>query len=455
MSKAPCIPLFVLLAGLLLLLARATHAGKPQGEPAHSSEQASPMAVPPLAGYRIDPDTGLKVWRLGGSASEMQQQTPYPDGQEAITLLHAQHFYSRTSPTNRSETYALGSAGQHQPYAALWRLADKRLVGWVPSASPEAHLQQRQLLWDKQADNVYWFTAGNRLLRASIDFARYQTRTEVWDTFPAFAYITFGFGEGNFADDGKRLVIAGAARDGSGIYLQPYEVANRNQLPWRKVADTEAAFDWASVDPTGEYIVTAQHAPTEAMQVIPFMQAATAQPRTLLADVKHSDMLLDPQGKAWLVYGNWRGLFAVRLADGHSQRVWPVRDDGQAADAPASYSASGHVARIAGKPGWVLLSRHQDGGLYQVDISGQQPARYVGNTRQGRGPRQASTKDNARRWGVTRDGEVTFYKREARAAASATGRYLFFVSDYHAHPRYDPEPEPGTAFINMIELQEP
>lgn len=442
MTKPAHFSLLALVAGLLLAL--ISHAA-----------DISPMSPPPFAGSRVDPDTGLKVWRLGGSATEMHQQCPYPDGKDAITLLHAQHFYSRTSPANRSETHALSSGGQGKPYAALWRLADKRLVAWVPNASPEAHLQQRQLLWDKQADNVYWFTQGNQLWRASIDFANYRTRTEVWATFPDFAYVTFGFGEGNFSDDGKRLVLAGAARDSSGIYVQPYDVPNKKPLPWRKVAEDEESFDWASVDPSGEYLLFAQHAPDEATLAVPFAEAATGKPRILLEDVKHSDLVLDAAGKAWLVYGNWRGLFAVRLADAHSQRVWPVQDDGQAKDAPKGYSASGHVARIPGKPGWVLLSRHQDGGLYLVDISGKQPARYVGNSRHGRGPRQAADKPAARRWGVTRDGEVTMYKREARAAASASGRYLFFVSDYHAHSRYEPEPEPGTAFLNMIELQEP
>lgn len=414
----------------------------------------SPLPPPPFAGFRLDPDTGHKVWRLGGSATEMQQQLAHPAGEDAITLLHAQHFYSRTSPSNRQETYAIGSAGQGKPYAALWRLRDKRLVAWLPTADPETHLQQRQLLWDRHAENVYWFTQGNQLFRATFDLATYRTTLKVWDTFDAFAYVTFGYGEGNLADDGNRIVLAGAAKDGSGIFIQPYEVAAKRRLPWRKVANTEEAFDWASVDPTGEYIVLAQHEPVEQTYAIPFAQASTAKPTVLLADVKHSDLIADAEGKAWLVYGNWRGVFAVSLDDAHSQRVWPVHDAGLAEDAPPTYNASGHIARIAGKPGWVLLSRYRDGGLYWVDISGKQAARYIGNSRHGRGPQQAADKAKARRWGVTRDGEVTMYKREARAASSPSGHYVFFVSDYHAHASYDPEPEPATAFLNLIEVTE-
>ncbi|MGB3917818.1 MAG: hypothetical protein WBL07_10295 [Thiothrix litoralis] len=411
-------------------------------------------AAPPLAGFTLDPDTDFNVWRLGGSSAEMQQQCPHPDGEDNITLLHAQHFYSRTSPANRTETHALGSAGQNHPYAALWRLSDKRLVGWVPTAEKEADLQQRQLLWDRQADNVYWFTDGNRLMRASIDFSTYKTRVQEWAHFPDFAWITFGMGEGNFSDDGKRLVLAGAAQGGSGMYIQPYEVADKRALPWRKVAASvgDDSFDWASVDPTGEYVLFAQHAPQEAMLVVPFAETATASPRVLLDDVKHSDIALDREGIPWLVYGNWRGLFKVKLADAHSQRIWP--DTKEEAEPDARASASGHVARIAGKPGWVLMSRHQDGSLYQVSLDGKTPARHVGNSRQGRGPRQADSKQTARRWGVTRDGEVTTYKREARAASSPSGRYVFFVSDYHAHASYDPEPEPGTAYLNLIDLEQ-
>ena len=181
-------PLHLLIISLLSLL--LTHGVSAR------ERSASPLPIPPLAGFKLDPDTGLKVWRLGGSAAEMQQQCPHPEGAEVITLLHAQHFYSRTSPANRDETHALSSGGQSKPHAALWRLKDKQLVAWVPAADPATHLQQRQLLWDKQAPNVYWFTSGNRLMRASIDFTTYETRTEVWDTFPAFDYVTFGVGEG-------------------------------------------------------------------------------------------------------------------------------------------------------------------------------------------------------------------------------------------------------------------
>lgn len=41
-------------------------------------------------------------------------------------------------------------------------------------------------------------------------------------------------------------------------------------------------FDWASVDPSGEYIVYAQHAPHEITAVIPFSDAANAKSRSLL-----------------------------------------------------------------------------------------------------------------------------------------------------------------------------
>lgn len=264
MTKKPNV-VALLIIGLLSLTYGISHA-------------TTRMAAPAFGDFKLDPDTGFKVWRLGGSATEMGQQLAHPDGNDAITLLHAQHFYSRTPPSNRSETHALSSGGQGKPYAALWRLADKRLVAWVPSASPEAHIQQRQLLWDKQADNVYWFTQGNRLLRATIDFDTYKTHTEVWDTFADFSYVTFGFGEGNFSDDGQRLVLAGAAQDGSGIYLQPYEVKDKRPLARRKVAGDEAAFDWASVDPSGQHILFAQYQPTEKTLAVPFGQAATLPP---------------------------------------------------------------------------------------------------------------------------------------------------------------------------------
>ncbi|MBU0655786.1 MAG: class I SAM-dependent methyltransferase [Gammaproteobacteria bacterium] len=413
------------------------------------------MPAPAFADFRVDPDTGFKVWRLGGNGEEMGRKLPHPDGNGSITLLHAQHFYSRTPPSNRNETHVLSAGGQGKPYAALWRLEDKQLVAWVPAATPETHIQQRQLLWDKQADNVYWFTQGNSLIRATIDFTTHKTRTEVWDTFPDFDYVTFGFGEGNFSDDGKRLVLAGSAQDTKGIYIQPYEVSRKHALPRRKVAEHEEAFDWASTDPSGKYIVLAQYRPAEKTLVIPFEQAATATPRLILDDVKHSDFVLDPGGEPWLVYGNWRGLSAIRLADAKSRSVLPRKADPDQ-EPRAEDNASGHVARIPAMPGWALLSRSRDGSLLQVDISGQGETRYIGNSRHGRDPKEATNKQAAQRWGVTHEGEVTMYKREARAASSASGRYAFFVSDYHVYATpeggYDPEPEPSRAYLNLIEI---
>lgn len=432
----------------------------PRFETTGHDSPAKTLAPPAFGKFRTDPDTGFKVWRLGGSQQEMGNQCPYPEGNEAINLLHAQHFYSRTSPVNADETHVLGSAGQKHHYAALWRLADKKLVTWVPAASEPAHLQQRQLVWDRKQADVYWFTQGRQLWRASIDFKTYQVTTEKWDTFRDFAYITFGFGEGNFSDDGQRLVLAGKDNIDNAVYIQPYDITTKRRWPRRRVADHEESFDWASVDPGGHYIVFARHEPQAVTQVIPFTQAHTAEPRVLLADVKHSDLILDAGGEAWWVYGNWRGLFAVRVADAYTRRVWPVRDSGEAEEAPAGYNASGHIARIPGQPGRVLLSRYQDGGLYKIDATGKAPARYVGNSRHGHGlPYPAHDKSDpkaVRRRGVTREGEVTAYKREARAAVSPSGRHVFFVSDYHVHATdpagYDPEPEPGEAYLNLIEL---
>ena len=459
-----CNYVYVLL--IVFWLSNAAYAGSspvsPQGNHAHEQShdyRATYMEMPPMGGFRKDPDSGGRVWRLGGNAAEMGRQVVYPNGNEAITLLHAQHFYSRTSPSNRAETYVLGSAGQNHGYAALWRLADKRLVAWVPAASSRhPHLQQRQLLWDKQDANVYWFTDGNRLIRASIDFRTYKTRTQTWDVFPEFTYITFGFGEGNFSDDGARVVLGGAAQDGSGIYIQPYEVKKRQKLPWRKVADTENGVDWASVDPDGHYILLARHQPEETIQKLAFSAAHTEPPHTILDEVKHGDFVRDAAGDSWWVYGNWRGLFTIRLRDMFSLRAWPVRDAGEADDPPEDFSASGHVARISGKPGWVLMSRYHDGGLYFVDVTGQQEPVYAGNSRHAQGvrPPAAADKKAIRRLGITHDSEVTAYKREARAAVSPSGRYVFFVSDYHSYAGqpngYDPEPEPGKAYLNMIDL---
>ncbi|MEZ5534496.1 MAG: hypothetical protein R3F02_02620 [Thiolinea sp.] len=411
------------------------------------------MPTPDFLSFRTDPDTANKVWRLGGDGREMGGAVNYPPGNEALGIVHGQHFYSKVSPVNRDETYILGAGGQNQPYAALWELATHRLVAWVPAAAREAHVEQRQLMWDMQLPNVYWYTQGNQLMRATINFSSYQVQTEVWDQFPDYEYITLGYGEGNFSDDGQRIVITGKSATDPYIYFTPYEVAQRRKHPRRQVTSAEQPeFDWAGVDPTGQYILFNRILPERQTLVVSFNQAATAEPRVVYEHMKHSDFVIDRQGEVWIVYGNWQGLFASRLADGFDKRVWPA---GEGISDDDKVSASGHVARVKGIPGQVLVSRNYDGGLYFMNIDQPGYSRYLGNSRHGRSP-EGLTREQIRQRGVDEQGEVTFYKREPRGAVSASGRYVFFTSDYQSYLKngqgYDPEPEWCRAYLNMIEL---
>lgn len=412
----------------------------------------STLAMPDFQQFQTDPDTGLQVWRLGGSAEEMQSIVPYPNGAEAVTILQAQHFYSRTSPTNLSETYALSASSAKQPYAALWHLPTHKLVAWVPAAK-ETHIQQRQLLWDKNLDNVYWYTQNNQLIRAEIDFKTLQVRSELWDTFSDFDYVTFGWGEGNFSDKGEKLVLSGRDQRTDTLYFQPYLVQSKTKLPRRAV---EPEVNWAGVDPKGEYIVFDQHQPNTRTVSVPFEKADQAIPTELYPHLKHSDFVLDQHNDAWIVYGDWRGLMASRVKDGVLKKLWPM--ESTELNIEPNITLSGHVARVPKRTGTVLISRHYDGGLYLFNIDKPSTLHYVGNSRHGRGAVGAKTKQQAQRWGVTADGEVTFYKREARGAVSPSGRYVFFTSDYQSYATstggYEPEPELCKAYLNMIEVPE-
>ncbi|CAA6812351.1 MAG: Unknown protein [uncultured Thiotrichaceae bacterium] len=430
---------------------------KPQSAPATFApwQDAEPakMPTPNFLDYETDPDTGKKVWRLGGAGDEMGRALNYPDGNGALGILHGQHFYSKVSPVNSNETYVLGAGGQNQPYAALWELETRRLVAWVPAANQEAHVEQRQLMWDVKLPNVYWYTQGNELVRATIDFGNYQVKKVVWDRFADYEYITMGYGEGNFSDDGKRLVITGKSATDAYLYFTPYQVNERRKYLRRQVTSPEQPeFDWAGVDPTGEYILFNRINPERQTVVVPFDQAASAQPRVVYEHMKHSDFVIDRWGEVWIVYGNWKGLFASRLSDSEDRRVWPAGNNVSESD---KFTASGHVARVKSIPGQVLVSRHYDGGLYFMNIDQPGYSEYLGNSRHGRSP-STLTKAQIRHQGVDENGEVTFYKREPRGAVSASGRYVFFTADYQAYLKdgtgYDPEPEWCKAYLNMIEL---
>ena len=404
-------------------------------------------------------DTNNRVWRLGGSPVEMYnalKDINIPNGE--ISEAHAQHWYSRTTPTNHDESYVLGAGTRKSGFSALWRLSDKKLVAWVPSVKHEMDQQQRQLLWDKKENNVYWYTQKNDLIKASINFTTYKVKTEVWDTFPNYQFVTFGFGEGGFSDNGQRVVLAGKKEDGL-TYFFPYVVTSKRILPSRKLTHTpNEKFDWVSVDPSGQYIVfTDNHGGLKTL-VVPFWSAAKSKPVLLYQDTKHSDFVVDASGTSWLVHGDWRGLFASRLADGFNKKVWP--DTSMDTDTSKKITVSGHVSRVANKPGVVLVSRNEDGGFYFMNIDKPGKSYYVGNAYQGIGPKEAHDSKSSEKWGVNLHGEVTSYHREPRGSASSSGKYVFFVSDYW---EYEPTHSIGyqvdsviiKAYLNVIEVNPP
>ena len=422
------------------------------------------LRQPAMAAAVTDPGTGYRVWRLGGSEAEMHRALPYPDGEGALTPQHRQHFYSRIVATNKDETHIIGSAGHKGGYAALWRMADKKLVKWVPTGKKNSvdgaldHFAVRGLLWDQHHSHVYWYTDANRLLRASINFANYQVSTEVWDTFPAYDYITIGLGEGEFSDDGSKLVLVGSQRTSAASpeTIIAYDVSRKRSVGTRTIPPYEdTSLNWAGVDPTGQYLIFDQ--PTDLREhggiwtwVVPW-DNINATSRLVYTHKKHSDFVVDKAGIPWLVYGNYQGVFAARLDQTFIKRVWPVSDTSPAnAPGNAAYAdhpfenGNGHISRVAGLPGTVLLGFNQHGGFYYVNIDEPGKTRHLGNARNG---------------GVDAHGETVGdgrYLREPRASAANSGRYILFVTDYRYDGSvYDPAtdgPYENKSYLNLIDL---
>ncbi len=439
-----------------------------------TASYASNIRAPSFLTSTKDPDTAHTVWRLGGSATEMGNKVPHPNGNQRITLTHAQHFYSRTNPTNSNETYALGSAGRGTSYAALWRLSDKQFVAWIPSAHPQSSSQQRQLLWDKNQHNVYWYTDGNRLIRVELNLKTHTVfQSHVWDQFSNYQSISLGLGEGDFSDDGERLVIIAKHKNKSknknknkleDYTLISYLVKTKTRLATKTIHEVGGRpLNWAGVDPTGQYIVFDFPAQGKGTWVLPFN--LTGKPRRLYKHMKHSDFVVDKQGQSWIVFGNWQGVFATQLSSPLLKRVWPSlvnipqpeNYDGSTRISDISESASGHISRISALTGHVLLSRNEDGGLYVINISDPGRIAYVGNTRHGKRPKSDPLTKEA--WGVDSHGAVVNskgkkdYYREPRGSASASGRYIFFVSDYHVHGKSYASKHEFKAYLNMIETK--
>ena len=422
------------------------------------------MTAPPFLKSKKDPDTQQQVWRLGGSASEMGNVVKHPNGNHRITITHAQHYYSRATPTNKDETYVLGSAGRGTAYAALWRLSDKQLVSWMPTGTNTQNPAQRQLLWDKNNNNVYWYVDGNKLMRATINFQNYATKAVLWYQFSRYKDISFGLGEGDFSDDGQRIVVVGSSRKEKNTFtILSFLVDSKKVIASMLILPTdEYILDNATIDPTGDYIVFNWPIKGRSMWVMPFSQKKA--PRMLYKHTKHSDFVIDEKREPWIVFGNWQGVFATQLSKSFLKRVWPTltfnknpqKFDGSKVASSIIKTASGHISRVSSLPGYVLISRNSDGGFYFLNIDNPGTTFYVGNSHHGK--RSVSDVFSKKELGVDKNGELVNtngrqdYLREPRASASQSGRYIFFVSDYHVYGNHYGTKPQIKAYLNVIDL---
>jgi hypothetical protein len=180
-------------------------------------------------------------------------------------------------------------------------------------------------------------------------------------------------------------------------------------------------------------------------------------------DLKHSDFVLDHYGDSWLVNSDWRGIFASRLKDGRVKKIWPRAEeliekgkskslDGKPVDKPPYVTMSGHISRVSSIPGLILVYRHFDGGMYFIDIDEPEWTSYAGNAYLGpRAPEGKNGRMESQPWGITSQGEVTWYYREPRASSSQSGEFIFFNSDFGYYDNYSPEP-PLKAFTHIIDM---
>ena len=419
-------------------------------------DASHPVVVAPLfsngSNSRVDEFIKKKVWRLGGSHKEMDKKVLYRSPNEFWTQKskrevldrQSQHFYSRTPVANSDQTYAIGSAAMGRPFSALWSLRTKELVAWVP-ASHATTLAQIQILWDKNLNNVYWFLQDNQLYKATIDFSTYKVTVDSSQrAFIDYTDVTFGRGDGNFDDAGNKIVITGFR---NGVqYIIPFMVKEDRVLPARPVPK---GFDSASIDPQGKFIIydvdngkkDNNGNNIEQTLIIPFDHAATAAPRVLYGRVKHGDFVVDSSNVSWYVYGDYRGVFAARLSDSFEKRIWPTYVESPSTKVlTIEKSATGHISRVSKRPGMILVSRLDD-GMYFMNIDEPGYSSYVANAYLGKRPtkifsdamiKQFGPRKLYQPWGITNEGEVTNYLREPRANSSATGRYVFFVSDYRS-----------------------
>ncbi len=381
--------------------------------------------TPPAAGQSyVDPTFGERITRVTDARN---MTNPGPFG-----FITAE--YASTTLTNANDTYVRLTGGSSSRLFALPSLSYVRSVP-MSSSSPS------DFWWHVTDPNLLYGVPGNRL-------EVYNVATDqktVLRTFSQFGIIS-GMGESSLSHDGDRLALRGKNPVGGGSdYLLIYEFSSNSVVASIPISAMPSFFD-ATITPSGERLIAHIIPPGQGGQVLVYDINDAAGTITLAYALPkgagHNDTSFGPDGKEYLVIiDSWftNTLYRYDLEDGTRTTLIPFGWTG--ASTVALHVSTNSMA----SDGWIYLSTYIGNG--SDPNPSQQWSPYQGELL-----RVKWDGSMIERLGHNRTKKLAYWN-QPRASISASGRYLFWSSNYRRN--HDPSAPNDYSDVYMMDFGPP
>ena len=236
--------------------------------------------------------------------------------------------------------------------------------------------------WSNVDPNIFYFCDGS-------DFKKINVVTEqvtLLHTFPTYVHAGIGPWEGNLSADDRYVIITDYDANGAGIEATVYDIVNDVTM-----GTHSGNFDWASMTPSGDYVVLSNNATGQLERYDLNFQNMFV----LVNDQQHGDFAVNVNGEE--VWVQVIPLSMTRLSDGQFTDLLPATASTSGTCGYPNYNPNiaGHVSgRNFDMPGWAVVSAnihpcangmgydwHSEVYAVKLDYSGLGTIRNYGNSR--------------------------------------------------------------------------
>jgi hypothetical protein len=331
-----------LLAATVSLLPQALLAQYPP----NSTFTAVPAPATPRPAYNVDvtdPSFGTIVTRI------TDQGAPFNSNQ------FVRHHYSKDQPWNSDGTLLKLKRKEHP-------LLDGNTYAAIPNTAGKAYLATSDTIWaNTAARTLYGIEGTTKLVRIDVTDPTAPTRVTLRDFTGTYTKIHIGPNEGNLTDNDRYVLLACESGANLVLNLIDLQTAGYPTVATTMLAGMYTHLDWATVSPSGQYVVinwdrnttTAQPGYGIDCYTVNLANGTIAYRSHLANRSEHGDIGYDSTGQEVYVQINFEtsdaSIVSYRLSDG--TRAIQLRRS------PEPVIRAAHVScRNLNRPGWAYVT---------------------------------------------------------------------------------------------------